>query len=229
MFNSLLKIILGLTFLLVLATIASSNSYAATLKIEPEIISAEAGQEFTVEVHLDTEGNSTDGADAIIRYNSEKLEAVEILPGTIYQNYPIKKIEEGKVSITGLASSTGSFFSGDDLFASVKFKALLGGEENVRIDFAADSTVESNVAEHGKGIDILTGVNDSVLYLSGETAVGGSLIDTATAGRALLVVFYIMITAVVGFLIYRWWLTRLRREEEVFRPEQVPMDKPPGT
>ena len=115
---------------------------AAIISVSPEIISVDAGKEFTVEINLDTEKKMTDGADVILRYDPEKIEVIGIIPGVTYPDYPIQKIEDGKVSITGIAASTGPFFEGKDLFASVKFKALFGGEEVVSIDFTEESTTE---------------------------------------------------------------------------------------
>ena len=173
--------------------VASQKVDAAVLSVVPEIVSTDAGEEFTIEVNLNTEGKKTDGADVILRYDPEKIEVIGIIPGITYPDYTIQKIEEGKISITGVAASTGPFFEGNDLFASVKLKALFGGEEVVSIDFTEESTVESNVALHGKGTDILTGVEDSILYISGQQALSKPLIDAGTVGRVLLIIVYIMI------------------------------------
>jgi len=227
MFMKLYKVIFFTLFILGFTLIVSQKVEAAILSVTPEIVSAQAGEEFTIEVTLDTESKSTDGADVVLRYDPEKIEALSVIAGVTYPEYPIQKIEEGKISITGLASSTGPFFSGKDLFASVRFKPLFGGEEVVSIDFTQDSTIESNVALHGKGTDILTGVEDSVLYISGQPVSNDPLVDAGTVGRILLVIFYIDVITLVGFVIYRWWSKKIRSGEEAYTPEQVPMDRPP--
>lgn len=227
MFNNLYKLLFLVLLVGGFTFVASQKVDAAVLSVIPEIISTDAGEEFTVEVNLNTEGKKTDGTDVILRYDPEKIEVIGIIPGITYPDYPIQKIEEGKISITGVAASTGPFFDGNDLFASVKFKALFGGEEVVSIDFTEESTVESNVALHGRGTDILTGVEDSILYISGQQALSKPLIDTGTVGRVLLIIVYIVIIALVGFVIYRWWSKKFRPAAEVFTPEQVPMDRPP--
>lgn len=227
MFKNLYKLLFFIFLILGFTFIASQKIDAAILSVAPEIISADAGKEFTVEINLNTEKEKTDGADVILRYDPEKIEVIGIIPGVTYPDYPIQKIEEGKISITGVAASTGPFFEGNDLFASVKFKALFGGEETVSIDFTQDSTVESNVALHGKGTDILTGVENSILYISGQPASSRPLIDVAAAGRVLLIVVYIVIIAIVGLVIYRFWSKKFRPAAEVFTPERAPMDRPP--
>lgn len=227
MFMNLYKLLFFVSLILGFTFIVSQKVEAAILSVEPEIISADAGKEFTVEIKLDTEKKMTDGADVILRYDPEKIEVIGIIPGITYPDYPIQKIEEGKISITGVAASTGPFFEGTDLFATVKFKALFGGEETVSIDFTQDSTVESNVALHGKGTDILTGVEDSILYISGQPASSRPLIDAATVSRVLLIIVYIVIITIVGFVIYRFWSKKFRPATEVFTPERVPMDRPP--
>ncbi|MEX0616907.1 MAG: cohesin domain-containing protein [Candidatus Woykebacteria bacterium] len=213
--------ILGVLLLLIVA----DKAWAASFSLSPEVISTEAGQEFSVDVYLDTKGVATDGADLSLLYNPEKLEALDVTPGTIYPNYPVKEMGEGKINITALSAATGTYFSGNDIFATVKFRAKLGGEEVIKIDFTNDSTVDSNVATHGKGTDALAEVGESVLYLGGPTS------ETTTKGqssfgRIILIVIYIIIVATVAFFGYRYWVKRSRKDE-VYVPEEVPMDKPP--
>ena len=217
----LLSLVLGFIF------ISSQKIEAAIISLSPEIISTDADKEFTVEINLDTEKKMTDGADVILRYDPEKIEVIGIIPGVTYPDYPIQKIEDGKVSITGIAASTGPFFEGKDLFASVKFKALFGGEEVVSIDFTEESTTESNVSLHEKGVDILSGVENSILYISGQQAQSRRFVDAGTVGSVLLVIVYIIIIAIVGFVAYRYWSRKIRPAEELYTPENVPMDKPP--
>src|SRR3989344_628256 len=222
----LIRLLLVFAFLTLFLFVLERGVFAATFSLNPEIVSIQAGQEFSVDVSIDTQKTSVDGADVVLTYNSEKLEVVKIEGGEAFGDYPIQKAENGLVKITGIAPSQGPFFSGEARFASVRFKALFGGEEGIRIDFADDSTVESNIAAHGSAVDILSEASDSLLYIGGAAPTSKSLIRKEVAGKILLIFFYLIITAAVAFFAYRWWVGR-SRNDDVFVPESVPLDKPP--
>ena len=224
--NFTLRLIIGLILWLTLVVFMTNKVFAASFSLNPEIVSTQAGQEFSVDVSIDTQKTSVDGADVVLTYNSEKLEVVKIEGGEAFGDYPIQKAENGLIKITGIAPSQGPVFSGEARFASVRFKALFGGEEGIKIDFADDSTVDSNIAAHGSAVDILSEASDSLLYIGGAAPTSKSLIRKEVAGRILLIFFYLIITAAVAFFAYRWWVGR-SRNDDVFVPESVPLDKPP--
>ena len=220
-----IRLFLVFTFLTLFLFVLERGVFAASFSLNPEIVSTQAGQEFSVDVLINTQKTSVDGADVVLTYNSEKLEVVKIEGGEAFGDYPIQKAESGLVKITGIAASQGPFFSGEARFASVRFKALSGGEEGIRIDFADDSTVESNIAAHGSAVDILSEASDSLLYISGGSTASKSD-KKQVAGRILLIFFYLVITAAVAFFAYRWWVSR-SKADELFVPESVPLDRPP--
>jgi len=225
LFRLFLGVLIGLIGLAISSFIISEIQ-AASFKLDPEVVSTESGEEFDVNVFIDTGKVETDGADIVLKYNSEILEVLEIIPGEIYYDYPIREAFEGTVKITGLANSSGPFFSGNELFATVKFKAKFGGEETISIEFTNDSTTDSNIAIHGSGTDALTEIGESILYIGGEPP-PSSLVSGSVVSRILLAIVYVIIIVVVGYFGYKWWLKR--RQPEYFIPEQAPMDKPPSS
>jgi len=211
----------GLTLLLFLA----GGAFAASFSISPEVVNTSSGQEFSVDISIDTGKTHTDGADVVLTFNPDKLQALSVEGGESYQNYPVKKIEDGKVTVTALAPVQGPFFSGEARFVTVKFKALSAGQEALTFDFNSGTTTDSNIAAHGTGKDILSEVAESFLYIGGSSA-SKPLVTTATAGKVVILLIYIIIVIALGFFLYRWWTGRYR-DSNVFVPEGVPLDRPP--
>ncbi len=221
-----LRLFVGICAVLIFTFVAATETQAASFIVVPEVVSTEAGEEFSVDISIDTGGKKTDGADLILKFNSELLEVSRIDPGVIYSDYPTQEVGDGAVKITGVSSQKGPFFKGEGVFATVVFKVLYGGEEFIQIDFEGGSTTDSNVAFHGKGTDILTEVGGSILYISGPEK-QKSLVNSSTVGKILLILVYLIVVVVIGFFAYRWWVKKTR-DPDVFIPEKAPLDRPPG-
>lgn len=223
--NKLVIFIFGFLVGLVFLVLRADTALAVGFSLDPEVITVESGEEFSVNVMIQSEGVSADGADIILNYNLEKLEAKEVKPGTAFKNYPVMSIGEGTVRISAIADSTGPFFSGSDLFAEVRFKALEGGEETISIDFTNDSTVDSNVALHGKGVDGLSEVGGAVLYIGGSSGIADTA-KNSISGRVFLILLYVIVVLFLGILFYLWWRRRSSKKD-IFIPEPAPLDRPP--
>ena len=221
-----LRLFVGICAVLIFTFVAATEIQAASFIVGPEVVSTEAGEEFSVDISIDTEGKKTDGADLILKFNSELLEVSRIDPGVVYSDYPTQETGDGVVKITGVSYQKGPFFKGEGVFATVVFKVLYGGEEFIQIDFEGGSTTDSNVAFHGKGTDILTEVGGSILYISGPEK-QESLVNSSTVGKILLILVYLIVVVVIGFFAYRWWVKKTR-DPDVFIPEKAPLDRPPG-
>ena len=67
------------------------------------------GQEFEVTIILKTD-QEINGADALLTFDSQALEIIEIRPGSVFPLYPRKDInlEKGQVVITGVKTSKDS-------------------------------------------------------------------------------------------------------------------------
>jgi hypothetical protein len=221
-----LRLFIAIFVALIFTFVVSEQVQAASFTVDPEVVSTEAGEEFSVDVSIDTGGKKTDGADLVLKFNAEKLEVLRVDPGVVYSDYPIQETGDGVVKVTGISSQKGPFFEGEGVFATIVFKVLYGGEEFIKVDFEDGSTTDSNVAFHGKGTDILSEVGGSILYISGPEK-QESFINTSAAGKILIVLVYLIIVVIVGFFAYRWWVKKTR-EQDIFIPEKAPLDRPPG-
>lgn len=131
------------------------------------------GKTFNVDINLNTGGNETSGADTILLYEPEKLEAQGLVAGTIYTSYPVKTINStaGRISISGIVAEATSSFAGEGTFATITFKPLTSGTTTLRFDFTQNEPTDSNVAKKGtQGEDILNSVSNATYTLTGSAA-----------------------------------------------------------
>ncbi len=150
---------------------AAMPAYAAqaSLSLSPATGTFNKGCSFTVTIKLDTGGAQTDGTDVILLYDAGKLSTTtaSIASGTIYPDYPGNNADQqnGKVTISGLASVT-SAFVGQGTLATIAFTVnadAAEGPAKVRFDFDPSNkakTTDSNVVERGTVTDILSSVVD---------------------------------------------------------------------
>ena len=221
---SLVFFVLAFGFLL--SFIFTSKVDAASMKLNPDVVTTQSGETFSVDIILDAQGAQTDGADVVLKYDPNQLEVVNVKEGETYPKYPIKQIEEEFVKITGISNKSGPFFSSSGVFATVTFKAKFGGEHVIKIDFNNDSTIDSNVAAHGKGTDILSEVGDSILYIGGASS--ENLILNSTVTTIIMILIYIIIVVIIAYLAYKWYRKR-QKGEDIFIPVVAPLDRPPDS
>jgi hypothetical protein len=150
---------------------------AASLSFSPSSKSVAVGESFTVDILLDTKGAETDAVDAIVLYDSAKLEATGASLRSLYEN----KLEEntgvtGKVILRATSSAT-SGYSGSGTLATITFNCLESGTANVSFEFESGSTTDSNVAS--EGVDILGSVSNGA-YTITSGGIGGTGDDSST-------------------------------------------------
>jgi len=144
----------------------------ASFSLSPASGSYKVDAAFNVNVVLNTGGEQTSGADAILLYEPQKLGVQTITAGTIFSSYPVKTTNStaGKISISGIISDATSSFSGEGSFATITFKPLSSGTTTVRFDFTLNEPTDSNVAKKGtQGEDILSSVSNATYTLTGTT------------------------------------------------------------
>lgn len=172
------KLLLFFTFL-TFWLVPFHNVYAtsATLKLSPSFGTYKVGDTFETKIDLDTGGARTSGTDVYLFYDSDKLEAQEILEGILYDMYVGENIEKGtgKISLSGLVSSSDNLFSGSGVFATVRFKVLNAGTAKVDFDFTPGGRNDCNVADFDAQEDALGSVVDGSYTIS-----GGALAATPT-------------------------------------------------
>ena len=155
-------------FLLLFAIIGISTAFPSTIHARPSIkfspseISVGLNQEFSVEVRVNTDGNSTVGVGARIIFDPQVIQTTYIEKGTIMEDYPalFYDNEKGRVNISGIVISQNKTVKGEGLLGTVTFKAVSLGESEVKLEFRQGDTNDSNIAITSPPYDILAEVNN---------------------------------------------------------------------
>lgn len=169
-----------LSFILTAPTSAQTQGAAASLLFSPETISAQAGEQFTSQVWIDTDGAPAGGVDTKITFDPAvvEVEKIETLP--IFPDYPATTFDNvaGTALISGIVNSQDQLYTGKGQFATISWKAKAAGNGNVAITFEPNSTSDSNIAVlYGNG-DILQKVNTLSVTVSGDGS-SSSMANTA--------------------------------------------------
>lgn len=172
---NLLNYLGSLFFVFFFFALSISRVFAAsaTMQFSPASGSFTIGQNFTVNVLLNTGGGRSSGTDMIVSFPADKIILTDITPGTIYNQYVGKDINNsrGLASISGIASSTSSLFSGNSTFATLSFKAIDTGTANLSFNFTKGNKNDTNVSDFDAQDDILTSVTNATFTISGPTGV----------------------------------------------------------
>ncbi len=147
----------------------AQKAFAATLALSPTSSSTGSGQQFTVQIILNTTGQNVDGVDIFsLHYNPSFLQVVDsntglagiqIAPGS---SLPVTLINAadnsaGTIQFSQTASG-GTTFNGTGTIATITFLANNLGTSPVTFDFTPGSTSDTNVAAGGS--DLLTAVTN---------------------------------------------------------------------
>lgn len=209
-----MKILLAL--LLLLLTSVTPVRAQGSLVLAPEsknfTLTVNLEEEFSLKVLIDTFGQSAGGGGVKLNFDPARLKALEIIPGSIFGDYPGAVIDnaKGKITISGLASSTNNMFSGQGIFATIKWKSLKPGNTEITFDFQPGSTTDSNIAVTFGNGDILTQVNTAKINVlkkrnfmsSNAVNSGAESIISELDGEILNLWPLVIIVAVISTVIY---------------------------
>jgi hypothetical protein len=173
--------IISALFVLCFLNIFSTGVEASRYIMSPSTAALVEGCDNTIDIKIDTEGQSTNAADVIIHYDPTKitildsdatLAGIQIKPGNIYQAYFGNQVDTGtgEIRLTG-ASFMGSF-TGVGTFGSIEFKGNAGvTTADFTIEFTGAGpyvSLDSNIADTLTSNDLLSGVlNGSYTFTTG--------------------------------------------------------------
>lgn len=119
------------------------------------------GEKFQADVVLSTVEKSVIGIDVILKYDSEKLEVLEIIPGQVFDFYPRLEKENGQIFISAVNHQE-KVFSGQGILAQLTLQGKAAGEAKLKFDFTPGETTDSNVALENSQKDALEEVRNGV-------------------------------------------------------------------
>jgi len=85
-------IVVALVFILCSNVLPAS---AAQISVEPPFQTVSSGENFTIDIYVDPEGNETAGVDFILRFNSTLLNATSLSSGTFFSGFDTYTLGEG--------------------------------------------------------------------------------------------------------------------------------------
>lgn len=118
------------------------------------------GDQIPVTIKLSTGGYNSVGADLVLKFDPNLLEAVEgdfFEKGEIYQDYPGTSLDKknGMIFISGIVLSGEEGFNGTGIFGRLKLVAKKSGVTLVKVEFQTDSTTDSNIIDTASAKDVL--------------------------------------------------------------------------
>jgi hypothetical protein len=124
----------------------------ALLGFSPAQEIVKVGEEFEVELTLDTKGVATSGTDVIVSYDPTLLQVLEVRPGLLYQKYPVSEADSasGKIGLSDITTPPKTF-AGTGTLAYLRLKPLRAGTAVLSIQFEKGQTTDSNVVQAGSG------------------------------------------------------------------------------
>ncbi|RLI52287.1 MAG: hypothetical protein DRP09_18290 [Candidatus Thorarchaeota archaeon] len=148
------------------AMMAQTNTGVATLHLSPSSGTYNVGQEFNVQIHIDTGGQSVDGADVVLRYDPCALEVQDITAGDTFSGHSQSTCPEtGEIEISGSGQAP---FNGSGTLGTVRFRVVAGNTPSgLQVQFRPANTTDSNIAETNTNNEILGSVGNAMFNLTG--------------------------------------------------------------
>lgn len=153
-----------------LPTPASKPSFS----LNPKEGSFRVGEEFRVDIVLDTSGRKVAAGDAILHFDPQKLSVldsmatisgVQIVPGALFSHHPGNLVTDtGRIALSGL-SEIDEFYRGQGVFGTITFRAEATGSALVTFEFQPGETSDSNLADYETANDVLGQVTNGEYVL----------------------------------------------------------------
>jgi hypothetical protein len=185
--SAMLKRITSITVVF-MALLFPSLASAAELTLTPATATINKGCTLSVAITLNTQGQDTDGTDVELLYDTTKFSISNgsIVNGTIYPDYPLNAVTNGRISVAGISSPTQPY-NGSGTFATINVTVPTSASGVGTIKFEYDpndktKTTDTNVFQSGTSdtFDILSRVSDGTYTIGTGTTCTGS---TAPAGN----------------------------------------------
>ncbi|MCR4263575.1 MAG: cohesin domain-containing protein [Candidatus Roizmanbacteria bacterium] len=142
----------GIAFVVFL--LVHSDTYAATLSLDPATQSIPTGDTFDVLLQIDTEGESTTSTDAVMSFDSSILSVISIEEGDHGSNpfFPdlFQNISPGEMYIGASVIESIDTRSGTGTVATITFKGLSPGVSDVIFDCTPGKTSDTNISKSDK-------------------------------------------------------------------------------
>lgn len=156
-----------LTLIFPLALMADAQTDGVEMSILPSGGSFQTGNEFTTQVHLNSNGLNFVTAEARVRYDPSRLKVVAVEDGSLSGQYAsVVREDKGTVAIILMRISETTW---DDTLASIRFRSIQSGTTSVDLVYDVTGTSEdSGVYSLSSGDDLLGKVSGANYNLTGD-------------------------------------------------------------
>lgn len=155
-------------------------SPATTLSLAPATLTKSIGEEFTLDVKMDTADNQIVAVDLKITFDPTKMEAVWIHNGTMFPNILSSGVVgNGNVSMALGAANTTTPVTGTGTVATIKFKALAATTTPVTVRFATDTF--AGALNEGSTNALTSTIPSTITIGGGSQSVTGTPTPTTSA------------------------------------------------
>ena len=169
--------------LVILATgcllLATSEAQAQEFSLTPSAASNSVGQEFTVDLNIDTQSASVASADVKLTFDTAVLEVVKVTNGSFFSDMA-NYIGAGKVFIGGFFQDESASKTGTGKMATLTLKGV--GNGTSKLAFVCSTAKDDSNIFDASGNDIIkcTTISDGSYTISGGTTLPTST-PTASA------------------------------------------------
>jgi len=149
--------------LITLCTFAHAG-LAAQISVVPSFQTVSSGENFTVDIYVNPEGNATAGVDYILHFNNTLLSATSLVSGTFFSGFTTNTFGEGINNSTGTIdygeATQGGVVTTPGTLTTITFQAIADyGTSELRFDEIWTELSDPN------GIPIITNTNDGSVKL----------------------------------------------------------------
>ena len=198
-----------LVFMLVLVLARPGAVSAATLSLSPQARLIKPGETFSVDVLINTKGESVTFADVYFTHDKTLLEAITVTNGTFFPNtYHV--LTPGEPYISGALSKSGESYTGTGKVATITFKALKEGVDTMAFKCTPGKTADTNIARLSDGSDIVEcsalvngvyTISNSATPDAAATPTPNSLPQAGSIGNTLMFVGLGILLTIVGIVV----------------------------
>lgn len=138
-------------------SVSKSVIYVGKFSLESKSLSYKVGTEFDVNVIFDSPKKVLDGADIVLKFNPNILNALGITEGTYFKLIPRKDIDNkvGSIKVTALDAAIEKPPIGKVSFGIIHFQAKKAGTSIINFEFLQGSTSKTTLVEKASSLNIL--------------------------------------------------------------------------
>jgi hypothetical protein len=119
--------------------VRATHALAAQISVKPSFQTVSNGENFTVDIYVDPEGNATAGVDYILHFNNTLLSATSLVSGTFFSGFTTNTYGEGINNSTGTIdygeATQGGGVTTNGTLTTITFQAITGdGTSELRFD-----------------------------------------------------------------------------------------------